>query len=196
MTKSKKGTGSAYFLDDKAQQLESHTISVLVDNEPGVLSRIAGLFSGRGYNIDSLTVSETEHTKHLSRFTIVTRGTSSVLEQIKHQLERLVPVHSVSDLTAEGDPLERELALVKVAGTGDRRIEALRLAEIFRANVIDASVEHFVFELTGRTSKIEQFISIMSGLGLVEVSRTGIAAISRGPKGMETRTSTDARSEL
>ncbi|HRK18212.1 MAG TPA: acetolactate synthase small subunit [Hyphomicrobiaceae bacterium] len=184
---SKKGTGSAYFLDDKAQQLESRTISVLVDNEPGVLSRIAGLFSGRGYNIDSLTVSETEHSKHLSRFTIVTRGTPAVIEQIKHQLERLVPVHSVSDLTAESDPLERELALIKVAGTGDKRIEALRLAEIFKARVIDASTEHFVFEMTGRTPKIEQFISIMTGLGLVEVSRTGIAAIARGPKGMQER---------
>jgi acetolactate synthase-1/3 small subunit len=181
---SKKATGSAYYIDDTAVKLESRTISVLVDNEPGVLSRIAGLFSGRGYNIDSLTVSETEHAKHLSRFTIVTRGTPAVIEQIKHQLERMVPVHSVSDLTKESDPLERELALIKVAGVGEQRIEALRLAEIFRANVIDASVEHFVFEMTGRTSKIEQFLSIMSTLGLVEVSRTGIAAIARGPKGM------------
>ncbi len=184
---SQKGTGSAYFLEEKKERLESHTISVLVDNEPGVLSRIAGLFSGRGYNIDSLTVSETEHAKHLSRFTIVTRGTPAVLEQIKHQLERLVPVHSVSDLTEDGDPLERELALIKVAGAGEKRIEALRLAEIFRANVIDASTEHFVFEMTGRTSKIDQFISIMTKLGLVEVSRTGIAAISRGPQAMLTK---------
>lgn len=184
---SQKGTGSAYFLDDKKERMESHTISVLVDNEPGVLSRIAGLFSGRGYNIDSLTVSETEHAKHLSRFTIVTRGTPAVLEQIKHQLGRLVPVHSVSDLTEVGDPLERELALIKVAGTGEKRIEALRLAEIFRANVIDASTEHFVFEMTGRTTKIEQFIAIMTKLGLVEVSRTGIAAISRGAEAMVTK---------
>jgi acetolactate synthase-1/3 small subunit len=181
---SHKPTGSAYFLEEKADKYEAHTLSVLVDNEPGVLARVIGLFSGRGYNIDSLTVSETEHEKHLSRITIVTRGTPAVLEQIKHQLERLVPVHRVSDLTLDGDALERELALIKVAGTGEKRIEALRLAEIFRANVIDASTTHFVFEITGRTSKIEQFISIMTGLGLVEVSRTGIAAIGRGATGM------------
>ena len=176
--------GSAYFLEDRKEVPVTHTISVVVDNEPGVLARIAGLFSGRGYNIDSLTVSETEHEKHLSRFTIVTTGTPQVLAQIKNQLERLVNVHRVIDLTVLGEPLERELALVKVSGKGDKRIEALRMAEIFRANVIDASIEHFVFELTGRTSKIEQFISIMTELGLIEVSRTGIAAIGRGPKGM------------
>jgi acetolactate synthase-1/3 small subunit len=181
---SQKPTGSAYFLEDKRDTYVTHTLSVLVDNEPGVLARVIGLFSGRGYNIDSLTVSETEHQKHVSRITIVTRGTPAVLEQIKHQLERLVPVHRVSDLTLDGDALERELALIKVAGTGEKRIEALRLAEIFRASVIDASTTHFVFEITGRTSKIEQFISIMTGLGLVEVSRTGIAAIGRGPTGM------------
>ena len=142
------------------------------------------MFSGRGYNIESLTVSETEHEKHLSRFTVVTTGTRMVLEQIKSQLESLVNVHRVVDLTAMGEPLERELALVKVTGKGDKRIEALRMAEIFRADVIDASTEHFVFEITGRTSKIEQFISIMTELGLLEVSRTGIAAIGRGVRGM------------
>lgn len=176
--------GSAYFLDDRRETPVTHTFSVVVDNEPGVLARIAGLFSGRGYNIESLTVSETEHEKHLSRFTIVTTGTPQVLSQIKTQLERLVNVHRVIDLTVLGEPLERELALVKVGGKGDKRIEALRMAEIFRANVIDASTDHFVFEITGRTSKIEQFISIMTELGLVEVSRTGIAAIARGPKPM------------
>jgi acetolactate synthase I/III small subunit len=165
-----------------AQAIVSRTLSVLVDNEPGVLARVIGLFSGRGYNIDSLTVTETEHEKHLSRITIVTRGTPDVIVQIKHQLERLVPVHRVHDLTLEGESLERELALIKVAGKGDKRIEALRLAEIFRASVIDASTEHFVFEITGRTSKIEQFIQIMTELGLVEVARTGIAAIGRGPE--------------
>ena len=149
-----------------------------------MLARVIGLFSGRGYNIDSLTVTETEHEKHLSRITIVTKGTPMVIEQIKHQLERLVPVHRVRDLTEEGNSLERELALVKVSGKGDKRIEALRLAEIFRANVIDASTEHFVFEITGRNSKIEQFIQIMTELGLIEVSRTGIAAIGRGAGGM------------
>ena len=175
---------SPYFLEERTDKTETHTLSILVDNEPGVLARIAGLFSGRGYNIDSLTVSETEHEKHLSRFTIVTSGTSMVLGQIKNQLERLVNVHRVTDLTVTGEPLERELALIKVVGKGDKRIEALRMAEIFRASVIDASTEHFVFEVTGRSSKIEQFIAIMRELGIVEVSRTGIAAMGRGANGM------------
>jgi acetolactate synthase-1/3 small subunit len=166
------------------QEVVSRTLSVLVDNEPGVLARVIGLFSGRGYNIDSLTVTETEHEKHVSRITIVTRGTPAVIEQIKHQLERLVPVHRVRDLTLEGRSLERELALVKVSGKGEKRIEALRLAEIFRAQVVDTSTEHFVFEITGKTSKIETFIGIMMELGLVEVSRTGIAAIGRGAASM------------
>ena len=183
-------TGSAYFIAKETQKPESHTLSVLVDNEPGVLARVIGLFSGRGYNIDSLTVSETEHERHLSRITIQTRGTPHVLEQIKHQLERIVPVHRVIDLTvvAEehgvGGPLERELALVKVTGTGDTRVEALRLADAFRAQVIDANTEHFIFEITGRVSKIEQFIAIMKPLGLVEVCRTGVAAMTRGAEGM------------
>lgn len=175
---------SHYPTPTRVQEIVSRTLSVLVDNEPGVLARVIGLFSGRGYNIDSLTVTETEHEKHLSRITIVTKGTPMVIEQIKHQLERLVPVHRVRDLTEEGNALERELALVKVSGKGEKRIEALRLAEIFRANVIDASTEHFVFEITGRNSKIEQFIQIMTELGLIEVSRTGIAAIGRGAGGM------------
>jgi len=166
------------------QDVVSRTLSVLVDNEPGVLARVIGLFSGRGYNIDSLTVTETEHEKHLSRITVITRGTPAVIEQIKHQLERLVPVHRVRDLTIEGKSLERELALIKVSGKGEKRIEALRLAEIFRASVVDTSTDHFVFEVTGKPSKIETFIQIMTELGLVEVSRTGIAAIGRGPAGM------------
>ncbi|MEZ5818481.1 MAG: acetolactate synthase small subunit [Hyphomicrobiaceae bacterium] len=185
---SQKGTGSAYFIDETKEELVRHTLSILVDNEPGVLSRIAGLFSGRGYNIESLTVSETEHEKQLSRFTIVTKGTPMVLEQIKNQLDRMVPVHRVIDLTVETDPLERELALIKVAGRGEKRIEALRLAEIFKARVIDASIEHFVFEITGPSQEIEQFLSIMKDLGMVEVARTGIAAVSRGPQGMNGRT--------
>ncbi|HUS97080.1 MAG TPA: acetolactate synthase small subunit, partial [Hyphomicrobiaceae bacterium] len=152
------------------QQIVQRTLSVLVDNEPGVLARLAGLFSGRGYNIDSLTVTETEHDKHLSRFTIVTKGTPSVIEQIKHQLHRMVPVHRVIDLILEGEALEREVALVKVVGQGDKRIEALRLAEIFHAEVIDASTGHFVFQLTGLSVEIERFIGIMTDLGLVEVS--------------------------
>jgi acetolactate synthase-1/3 small subunit len=166
------------------QEVVTRTLSVLVDNEPGVLARVIGLFSGRGYNIDSLTVTETEHEKHLSRITIITRGTPAVIEQIKHQLERLVPVHRVRDLTVEGASVERELALVKVAGKGEKRIEALRMAEIFRAQVVDTSIEHFVFEVTGKPSKIETFIQLMTELGLVEVSRTGIAAIGRGAVAM------------
>ncbi|SHM19448.1 acetolactate synthase small subunit [Roseibium suaedae] len=181
---------SVYFMADVSDKVETHTLSVLVDNEPGVLARVIGLFSGRGYNIDSLTVSETEHEKHLSRITIVTTGTPMVIEQIRHQLDRLVPVHRVTDLTVEAQlanqekPLERELALVKVAGTGDSRLEALRLGDAFRATVIDATTEHFIFEITGRTSKIEQFINIMKPLGLIEVSRTGVAALQRGPEGL------------
>ena len=176
--------GSAYSLETTVQKPETHTMSVLVDNEPGVLARVIGLFSGRGYNIEWLTVSETEHEAHLSRITIVTTGTPMVIEQIKNQLDRLVPIHSVTDLTVLGHPIERELALVKVAGKGEKRVEALRLAEAFRAQVIDASTEHFVFEITGRQSKIEQFIVLMQPLGLVEVCRTGVAAIARGPEQM------------
>lgn len=177
-------SGSAYFIASQSSDVERHTLTVLVDNEPGILARIAGLFSARGYNIDSLTVSETEHEKGLSRITIVTVAGPQTLSQIKLQLERLIPVHKVHDLTAEGKPLERELALVKVAGTGNHRVETLRLADAFRAQVVDASVDSFVFEITGKPSKIEQFISLMMPLGLVEVVRTGVAAISRGPERM------------
>lgn len=177
-------SGSAYFLTKETTAVERHTLSVLVDNEPGILARIAGLFSARGFNIDSLTVSETEHEKGLSRITVVTVASPKVLRQIKLQLERLVPVHKVHDLTAEGKSLERELALVKVAGTGENRVETLRLADAFRAQVVDASTESFVFEITGKATKIEQFIALMVPLGLVEVVRTGLAAISRGPDGM------------
>jgi acetolactate synthase-1/3 small subunit len=152
-----------------------------VDNEPGVLARVIGLFSGRGYNIDSLTVSETEHERGLSRITIVTTGTPMVIEQIRNQLNRLVPVHRVADLTADQrDSVERELALVKVAGKGESRVEALRLAQAFSARTIDATLESFVFEITGDTAEIERFVALMATVGLVEVSRTGIAAITRG----------------
>jgi acetolactate synthase-1/3 small subunit len=168
----------------KSEPIEQHTLSVLVDNEPGVLARVIGLFSGRGYNIDSLTVSETEHERHLSRITIVTRGTPMVIDQIKNQLDRLVPVHRVVDMTVSGPAIERELAMVKVRGKGEHRVEALRVADAFRARVIDAGTESFVFEITGGSGKIESFIALMIPLGLVEVSRTGIVAISRGPEGM------------
>jgi acetolactate synthase-1/3 small subunit len=167
-----------------AQGIETRTLSVIVDNEPGVLARVIGLFSGRGYNIDSLTVSETEHEKHLSRITIATRGTPMVIEQIKNQLERLVPVHRVVDMTLAGPHIERELAMIKVAGKGEPRVEALRLADAFRARVIDAGTESFIFEITGASDKIDSFINLMLPLGLVEVSRTGIVAIGRGAEAM------------
>jgi len=175
---------SAYFMEDRHDPSETHTLAVLVQNEPGVLARVIGLFSGRGYNIESLTVSETESQKHLSRITIVTTGTPMVIEQIKHQLDRMVPVYRVVDMTQSGRAIERELAMVKVRGAGEHRVEALRLADAFRARVIDATTESFVFEITGNTSKINQFIDLMRPLGLVEVSRTGVAAIGRGPEGM------------
>lgn len=183
-------TGSAYFIAKETQVAESHTLSILVDNEPGVLARVIGLFSGRGYNIESLTVSETEHEAHLSRITIVTRGTPSVLEQIKSQLERIVPVHRVVDLTVRAKvmgqerPIEREVALVKVGGSGEMRAETLRLADAFHAKVVDATVDHFIFEITGKSSKVDQFVAVMKPLGLIEVCRTGIAAMNRGPQGM------------
>ena len=176
---------SAYFLEERHDPNETHTLSVLVQNEPGVLARVIGLFSGRGYNIESLTVSETESQKHLSRITIVTTGTPMVIEQIKHQLDRMVPVYRVVDMTLTGRSIERELAMVKVRGGGDHRVEALRLADAFRARVIDATTESFVFEITGNSAKINQFIDLMRPLGLVEVSRTGVAAIGRGPRGCE-----------
>ena len=168
----------------KAQPVARHTLAVIVDNEPGVLARIAGLFSGRGYNIESLTVSETEHEKHLSRITVVTSGTSNVIDQIKAHLDRLVPVHRVVDLTLQGEALERELCLLKVVGKGDHRVEAMRLASAFGARTLDASLTSFVFELTGTTEEIERFIKLMTVVGLTEVSRTGIAAMSRGPDAM------------
>jgi len=177
-------SASHYPAQTVKERIERHTLSVLVDNEPGVLARVIGLFSGRGYNIDSLTVSETEHEKHLSRITIVTSGTPMVIEQIRHQLERLVQVQRVVDLTESGPAIERELAMVKVRGKGDHRVEALRLADAFRARVIDATTESFIFEITGRTDKIDQFVELMLPLGLTEVSRTGVVAISRGPDGM------------
>ena len=164
--------------------IERHTIAVLVDNEPGVLARVIGLFSGRGYNIESLVVSETDAKEHLSRITIVTSGTPMVIEQIKNQLDRLVPVHKVSDLTEEGAHLERELALVKVRGTGNKRVESLRIADIFRARVVDSTIESFVFEMTGSSAKLNAFINLMQPLGLVDVSRTGVVAIARGPEAL------------
>jgi acetolactate synthase-1/3 small subunit len=167
-----------------ANLIERHTIAVLVDNEPGILARVVGLFSGRGYNIESLTVAETDVEQHLSRITIVTSGTPMVIEQIKAQLDRLVPVHKVSDLTLVGPHVERELALIKVAGLGEKRVESLRIADIFRAKAIDSTNASFVFEITGSTEKINAFIKLMEPLGLVEVSRTGVVAIARGDRGL------------
>ena len=181
--KIKKGTSkhSAYDLRSNYSEIqETHTLAVVVDNEAGALARVIGLFSGRGYNIESLTVAETDHEGHRSRITVVTTGTPQVIEQIKAQLGRIVPVHEVHDLTVEGPSVERELALIKVAGKGDDRVEALRLADVFRAHVVDSTLESFVFQITGAPDKIDAFADLMRPLGLVEVARTGVAAISRG----------------
>ncbi|HEV8035656.1 acetolactate synthase small subunit [Yoonia sp.] len=159
---------------------ERHTLAVLVENEPGVLSRVIGLFAGRGYNIDSLTVAEVDHLGHRSRITIVTTGTPQTIVQIKAQLGRFVDVHKVNDLTVEGPSVERELALFKVHGTGEHRIEAIRLADIFRASVVDSTLESFVFEITGTSEKIDAFAELMQPLGLTEIARTGVAALARG----------------
>jgi acetolactate synthase-1/3 small subunit len=168
----------------KDTHIESHTIVVIVDNEPGVLARVIGLFAGRGYNIESLTVAEVDRAAHLSRITVVTSGTPAVIEQIKAQLGRLVPVHRVLDITTEKPGIEREMALVKVAGTGEKRVEALRLSQVFRAKALDTTHSSFVFEITGAPSKIDAFVELMRPLGLVEVSRTGVAAIARGADAM------------
>ncbi|NCQ24906.1 MAG: acetolactate synthase small subunit [Rhodobacteraceae bacterium CG17_big_fil_post_rev_8_21_14_2_50_63_15] len=179
----KKGSSrhSAYNLRSNFSDVqETHTLAVIVDNEPGVLARVIGLFSGRGYNIDSLTVAEVDHTGHTSRITIVTTGTPQVIEQIKAQLGRIVPVHKVNDLTVEGPSVARELALLKVAGEGEKRVEALRLADIFRANAVDSTLGSFVFEITGAPEKIDAFAELMRPLGLVEMARTGVAALPRG----------------
>jgi acetolactate synthase-1/3 small subunit len=168
----------------KDTRIESHTIVVTVDNEPGVLARVIGLFAGRGYNIESLTVAETDRATHTSRITVVTSGTPAVIEQIKAQLGRLVPVHRVVDITTEKPGIEREMALLKVAGTGDKRVEAMRVSQVFRAKALDTTHSSFVFEITGAPGKIDAFIELMRPLGLVEVSRTGVAAISRGAEAM------------
>ena len=179
----KKGTNSksAYNIRNPSRDIpKAHTLTILVDNEAGVLARVIGLFSGRGYNIDSLTVAEVDKNGHRSRITIVTTGTLSVIEQIKAQIARIVPVHKVNDLTEEGTPVERELALFKVNGKGEKRVEALRMADVFRANVVDSTLESFTFELTGPSDKIEAFANLMQPLGLSELARTGIVALPRG----------------
>lgn len=181
--KLKKGSTShsAYNLRPTfSDTIEKHTLAVLVENEPGVLARVIGLFAGRGYNIESLTVAEVDHQGHLSRITIVTTGTPQVIEQIKAQLGRIISVHEVHDLTVEGPSVERELAMFKVSGQGEKRVEALRLADIFRANVVDSTLESFVFEITGAPEKIDAFADLMRPLGLSEVARTGVAALLRG----------------
>ena len=181
--KIKKGSSShsAYNLrDPNAEVIERHTLAVVVENEPGVLARVIGLFSGRGYNIESLTVAEIDHKGHSSRITIVTSGTAHIIEQIRAQLGRIIPVHEVHDLNVEGAAVERELGLFKVAGEGEKRVEALRLADIFRANVVDTTLKSFVFEITGTPEKIDAFAELMRPLGLEEVARTGVAALSRG----------------
>ncbi len=167
----------------KSAAAERHVLNVTVDNEPGILAKITGLFTARGYNIDSLTVADITEDHAVSRITIVTSGPPEVIDQIEAQLERLVPVHKVTDLTTAGAHVERELALVKVSGTGEKRVEALRIAELFRANVVDTTIESFVFELTGVPDKIDSFITLMRQLGLVEVGRSGIVGMMRGAEG-------------
>ena len=164
--------------------INTHTFSVIVDNKSGVLSRVVGMFAARGYNIESLTVAEVDEDKNLSRITVMITGTAMVIEQIKAQLERIVPVRKVVDLNKEGAFVNRELVLVKVKAKGERRIESLRIADIFRARVIDSSNQSFVFELTGTADKLDAFIKLMNPLGLVEVSRTGAVAILRGEKAL------------
>lgn len=166
----------------KEQASERHVLAITVDNEAGILARIAGLFTARGYNIDSLTVADITENHAVSRITIVTHGPPSVIDQIHAQLARLVPVHKVTDLTEAGPYIERELALVKVAGKGETRVEALRLADVFRAKVVDTTTGSFVFELTGAPEKIDRFVSLMRELGLVEVGRTGVVGMIRGPE--------------
>ncbi len=172
---------SAYDLRSHlSDEIETHTLAILVENEPGVLARVIGLFSGRGYNIESLTVAEVDHGGHRSRITIVTSGTPQIINQIKMQLERMVPVHEVQDLTVEGPFVSRELSLIKVVARGEHRVEALRIAEIFRANVVDSTLESFVFEITGTPEKVDAFCVLMRPLGEVTLARTGVAAIARG----------------
>ncbi len=169
----------------KDKDIYRHIISLLVDNEAGVLARVIGMIAGRGFNIESLTVSEVDRERQLSRINLATLGTHQIIEQVKAQLGRLVPVRAVRDLTDDGPSVARELALVKVAGTGDKRVEALRIGDIFRANVVDSSISSFVFEVVGNTDKVDAFIDLMKPLGLVEVSRTGVAAIARGSAGID-----------
>lgn len=171
----------------KQEPIARHTMAVLVDNEAGVLARVIGLFSGRGYNIESLTVAPVDQEQTLSRITIVTSGTPMVIEQIKAQLARLVPIHKVSDLTLESPSVERELALIKMAGTGEARVESLRLADVFRARVVDSTNESFVFEVTGASSKVDAFVDLMRPLGMVELARTGVVGMSRGKEPLEAR---------
>ena len=173
---------SVYQKNEIKEEETSRTLSLVVDNQPGTLARVIGLFSGRGYNIESLTVTEIDNRRHLSRISLVTRGTSMTIEQIKSQLLRIVPVHLVRDLTLEGPFIESELALIKLVAEGANRVEALRIAETFRARTLDVTLGSFVFELTGRPSKIDAFIGLMKSLGDIEISRTGVSAISRGIK--------------
>lgn len=172
--------GSVYDLPTEVAPEQQATFAVLVDNEPGVLHRLVGLFAARGYNIESLTVAETDRRAHTSRVTIVTRGTPQVLTQIEAQLEKMVSTRHVQDVTRDPNGVERELALIKVKGEGVERVEALRVADIFRAKVVDTTIESFIFELTGAPAKIDKFVELMRPLGLVEVSRTGVLSIARG----------------
>jgi acetolactate synthase-1/3 small subunit len=159
-----------------------HVISILLENESGALSRVAGLFSARGYNIESLTVAPTEDAT-LSRMTLVTRGSDEIIEQITKQLNKLVDVVRLSDL-AEGPHLEREMLLIKLKADGAHRDELMRLATIFRGHIIDVTDTSYVIELTGASSKLDSFIQAVSKAGIIEVVRSGPLGIARGEKGL------------
>jgi acetolactate synthase-1/3 small subunit len=158
-----------------------HTISVLVENEFGVLSRVAGLFSGRGFNIDSVTVAPTNE-DGMSRMTIVTRGDEQILEQINKQLNKLIDVIKVIDFT-DGSGIEREMALIKVTAEDDSRAEVLRIVDIFRSKIIDVTPKSYTIEATGSPAKIDAILDLLRPLGLKELVRTGAVAIGRGAKG-------------
>ena len=159
-----------------------HTISVLVENEFGVLSRISGLFSGRGFNIESLSVAPTME-EGISRMTLVTSGDDRVLEQINKQLNKLISTIKVIDFTGE-DFVERELALIKVNTESESRAEALRIVDIFRAKVVDVTAKSYTIEITGAPAKINALLELLRPMGIKEVVRSGPVVIGRGAKGV------------
>ncbi len=159
-----------------------HIISVLMENESGALSRVAGLFSARGYNIESLTVAPTEDPT-LSRMTVVTRGSDRVIEQITKQLNKLIDVVKLIDLS-ESEHIERELMMIKVRAEGDARSEVKRLCEIFRGNIVDVTASSYIIEVTGATSKLDAMVAALDENSIIEVVRSGTTGIPRGLTGL------------